>query len=206
MDNKIARMSVYQPTVEIHGRQQGGRSAPFMNRLVSAFSSFSCHCCTTDDVKYVAAGESLVDRLKSFPSVKAVIIDLLYLSDVVTDSNDIEKIDDAIREKLVELKTAICTPSVAKVSPDKSMSNTLLKKRLQFDHEITEALEQIFNTINPEQPNLSRETTPLSIVASEEQVDEVITSMHTNLIEKALQKRNTAKVVECYKKAQQEKS
>lgn len=205
MDSKIGT-SVYRPTVEFHGRQQGGRAAPFMNRLVSAFSNFSCHCCRTDDVKYAAAGESLVDRLKPFPAVKAVIIDLLYLTDLGADSSDIQQIDTAISEKLVELQTAICTPSDAKVRPDKSMSNTLLKKRLQFEHGITEALEQIINVMDPGQLNRSRESVTQSVAASKEQVDEVISLLHTNFIEKALQIRNTAQIVEGYKKAQLGKS
>lgn len=106
----------------------------------------------------------------------------------------------------MELQTAICTPSDAKVRPDKSMSNTLLKKRLQFEHGITEALEQIINVMDPGQLNRSRESVTRSIAASKEQVDEVISLLHTNFIEKALQIRNTAQIVEGYKKAQLEKS
>ncbi len=80
MEN-ITGNSVYQPTVEYHGPVRRERSAPFRNRLVGAFNSVRCCPCRTDSVEYVTAGDRLVDRLKPFPALKAVIIDILHLTD-----------------------------------------------------------------------------------------------------------------------------
>lgn len=196
MEN-ITGNSVYQPTVEYHGPVRRERSASFRNRLVGAFNSVRCCSCRTDSVELVAVGDKLVNRLKPFPAVKAVIIDILHLTDTGLEGDlesDLDTFEDSLNKELDRLKEVMCENPSDKIQPVRYMSDKSLKTRLRFESGITQALNQVVRIIEPEE---SRTNYGLIASSSEDfnaQVCWAISEMRSNCIESAIQKNKTFQI------------
>lgn len=192
LDN-ITGNSVYRSTVEYHGPLRGERTAPFLNRLVGAFNGISCCSCRTDSVEYVAAADRLVDRLKPFPAVKAVIIDILHLTDTGLEG-DLDMFEDSLNTQLNKLKEVICANPSDMIQPVRFMSDKSLKTRLRFESGITQALNQVVSIIEPEE---SRTNYGL-IASSQEDFDDrvcgAISAIQYSCVESAEQKKQTFQI------------
>lgn len=193
--NKINGNSVYRSTVEYHGPVRGGRSAPFMNRLVGAFNSGGCCSCRTNSVEYVAAGDRLVDQLKPFPAVKAVLIDILHLTDAGLDG-DLDTFEDSLTNELRRFRKVILENPSDKLRPVKSMSNKSLKTRLRFESGISEGLGRIVSILKPEQAKPGYATVVPSLGSCHviDQLDEALPEIHSRFFESAVQKKNTFQI------------
>ena len=192
MEN-ITGNSVYRPTVEYHGPVRRERSAPFRNRLVGAFNSVRCCPCRTDSVEYVTAGDRLVDRLKPFPALKAVIIDILHLTDSGLEG-DLDTFEDSLNKELVRLKEVICENPSDKIQPVRYMSDKSLKTRLRFESGITQALNQVVRIIEPEESRTNYGLIASSTEDFNAQVCLAISEMQSNCFESAIQKNKTFQI------------
>ena len=199
--NNVTGNSVYQSTVEYCEPTRRVRAAPFSNRWVGALSRVNCFCCKTDSTELISAADRLVHQLKSFPAVKAVVIDLLYLTDTMIDG-DINTFDDALNEALWQLKEAISTPPTERARASKPMSDKSLKVRLQFEHGIREVLERIINLIAPAQSRTNYALVVPGLDVYKKQICDAICDLQSRCIESARQKKRTFEISARYKPAQ----
>ena len=199
--NNVTGNSVYQSTVENYEPMRRRRAAPFSNRWVGALNSVNCFCCRTDSTELISAADRLVHQLRSFPAVKAVIIDLLYLTDTMIDG-DINTFDDALNETLEKLKEAISSTSTEKAEASKPMSDKSLKVRLQFEHGIREVLERIINLIEPAQSRTNYALVVPGLDIYKKQICDAICDLQSRCIESARQKKQTFEISARYKSAQ----
>lgn len=189
MEN-ITGNSVYRSTVEYRGPAREGRAAPFLNRLVGAFNSIRCCSCRTDSIEYVAPSDRLVDRLKPFPAVKAVIIDILHLTDTGLEG-DLDTFEDSLNKQLSRLKEVICENPSDKIQPVRFMSDKSLKTRLRFESGIAQALNQVVRIIEPEESKTNYGLIASSTEDLNAQICGAISDMQYNCIESAVQKNKT---------------
>ena len=192
MEN-ITGNSVYRSTVEYHGPARGGRAAPFLNRLVGAFNSIRCCSCRTDSVEYVAAGDRLVERLKPFPAVRAVIIDILHLTDTGLEG-DLDTFEDSLNNQLSKLKEIICENPSDKIQPVRFMSDKSLKTRLRFESGIAQALNLVIRIIEPDESRTNYGLIASSTEDFDAQVCGAISEMQHSCMESAVQKNKTFQI------------
>lgn len=199
--NNVIGNSVYQSTVEYPDPMRGRRASPFSNRWVGALNRVNCFCCRTDSTEFISAADQLVHRLKSFPAVKAVIIDILYLTDTTIDG-DINTFDDALNEALRQLKKAIITTPTERARAIKPMSDKSLKVRLQFEHGIREVLERIITIIQPAQSRTNYALVVPGLEVFSDQIGDAIYDLQSRCIESARQKKRTFEISAQYKPSQ----
>ena len=199
--NNVTGNSVYQSTVEYPDPMRERRAAPFSNRWVSALNRVNCFCCKTDSTEFISEADQLVHRLKSFPAVKAVIIDILYLTDTMIDG-DVNSFEDTLNESLWKLKEAISTTPTESARASKSMSDKSLKVRLQFEHGIREVLERIISIIEPAQSRINYALVVPGLEAYKEQISNAIYDLQSSCMESACQKKRTFEISAQYKPSQ----